>query len=577
MLNRYYLQELAALRDLGKEFSEANPAIASMLSGPTADPDVERLLEGVAFLTALVREKLDDDFPEIVHDLVQLIWPHYLRPVPASAIVAFTPKPSLKQALDISAGVQLASVPIAGTTCLFKTCYDVQVHPLVLQQASYREQPGKPAAIVLQFELKGVPLKEWQIGHLRLHLAGEYSDATDRYYLLRRYLKRIVFTEPDGKHTFSLTPDHLKPAGLSPDSGSIPYPGNSFPGYRLLQEYFNLPNNFLFLDVTGFEKWTGRGTGTTFELSFELDAFPFSPPRIRKQDFVLFATPVINLFPHEADPIRLDHKRTEYRITPSGDNVDHFQVYAVDKVVGYIQGSATVRDYQHFDHFSRNLTLSPTYNITQKKSPARRKTDIYLAVAYPPDGDTPQTETLSIGLTCTNGTLPEKIQIGDISLSTSSTPELVEFTNLTVPSAEILPPLGANLLWRLLAHLSLNSISLASTENFKSLLGLYLFPDNQDRSILIANQKRLSGIESIQSKGTDRLVSGLLLRGREITCKARSDYFASQGDLYLFGSVLNEFFAVYASLNSFTHFILKETLSGDTFTWPAKIGERPLI
>jgi len=68
-----------------------------------------------------------------------------------------------------------------------------------------------------------------------------------------------------------------------------------------------------------------------------------------------------------------------------------------------------------------------------------------------------------------------------------------------------------------------------------------------------------------------------MLRGREITCKARYDYFASQGDLYLFGSVLNEFFAVYASLNSFTHFILKETLSGDTITWPAKIGERPLI
>ncbi len=577
MLNRYYLQELAALRDLGKEFSEANPAIASMLSGPTADPDVERLLEGVAFLTALVREKLDDDFPEIVHDLVQLIWPHYLRPLPASSIVAFTPKPSLKQALHISPGVQLASVPIAGTTCLFKTCYDVHVHPLALLQASYSEQPGKPAAIMLQFELKGITLKNWRIGHLRLHLAGAYAEATDRYYLLRRYLKRIVLKETGSERTFSLTPDHLKPVGLSPDSGSLSYPGNSFPGYRLLQEYLNLPDNFLFLDVTGLEKWTGRGEGNTFELSFELEAFPFAPPRIRRQDFVLFATPVINLFPHEADPIRLDHRRTEYRITPSGENVDHFQIYAVDKVTGYIQGSATARDYQHFDHFNRERGSSPVYNITQKKSPARRKTDIYLAVAYPPQEGPPLTETLSIELTCTNGTLPEKIQIGDIALPTSSTPELVEFTNITSPSAEVLPPLGSNLLWRLLAHLSLNYISLASTENFKSLLGLYLFPDNQDRSALIANQKRIAGIESIRSKGTDRLVSGLLLRGREITCTARYDYFASQGDLYLFGSVLNEFFAVYASLNSFTHFILKETLSGDTLTWPAKIGERPLI
>jgi type VI secretion system protein ImpG len=577
MLNRYYLQELAALRDLGKEFSEANPAIASMLSGPTADPDVERLLEGVAFLTAMVREKLDDDFPEIVHDLVQLIWPHYLRPIPASSIVAFTPKPSLKQALNIKAGVQLASVPIASTTCLFKTCYDVQVQPLVLLQASYMERPGKQAAIVLQFELKGIPLKNWQIQHLRLHLAGDYPDAADRYYLLRRYLSRIVLKEQGSDRTFTLPPDHLKPVGLSADSGSIPYPGNSFPGYRLLQEYLNLPNNFLFLDVTGWEKWSQRGEGNTFELSFELDNFPFSPPRIRKQDFVLFATPVINLFSHEADPIRLDHKRTEYRVTPSGGNVDHFQIYSVNRVVGYLQGSAAAREYQHFDHFNRDLVSGPVYNVTQKQSPARRKTDIYLSVAYPPQAGAPLTETLSIGITCTNGTLPENVRVGDITLSTSSTPELVEFTNITPPSAEILPPLGSNLLWRLLAHLSLNSISLASTKNFKSLLGLYLFPDNQDRSALVANQKRIAGLESIDSKGADRLVSGMMLRGREITCKARYDYFASQGDLFLFGSVLNEFFAVYASLNSFTHFILKETLSGDSITWPAKIGERPLI
>ncbi|MCW5205190.1 type VI secretion system baseplate subunit TssF, partial [Desulfobulbus sp. N2] len=94
MLNKYYLQELAALRDLGAEFADNHPAIASMLSGSSADPDVERLLEGVAFLTALVREKLDDDFPEIVHGLISLIWPHYLRPVPASSIVAFKPKPN---------------------------------------------------------------------------------------------------------------------------------------------------------------------------------------------------------------------------------------------------------------------------------------------------------------------------------------------------------------------------------------------------------------------------------------------------------------------------------------------------
>ena len=85
MFNRYFQDELANLRDLGAEFSESHPAIAPMLSGATTDPDVERLLEGVAFLTALMRQKLDDDFPEIIHELIRLIWPHYLRPIPSSS------------------------------------------------------------------------------------------------------------------------------------------------------------------------------------------------------------------------------------------------------------------------------------------------------------------------------------------------------------------------------------------------------------------------------------------------------------------------------------------------------------
>lgn len=82
MFNKYYQQELSNLKELGVEFAEAHPALAPMLSGSSSDPDVERLLEGVAFLTAQIREKLDDEFPEIIHELIQLIWPHYLRPVP---------------------------------------------------------------------------------------------------------------------------------------------------------------------------------------------------------------------------------------------------------------------------------------------------------------------------------------------------------------------------------------------------------------------------------------------------------------------------------------------------------------
>jgi type VI secretion system protein ImpG len=158
MFNRYFQQELSYLKDLGAEFSKAHPAVAPMLSGTSADPDVERLLEGVAFLTGLLRQKLDDDFPEIIHELTQLIWPHYLRPLPCSTIVAFKPKPALKVPMTVPAGVQLASAPLEGTTCFFNTCYDVDVHPLTLVSASFVEPAGKPPAIKIVLELSEINL-----------------------------------------------------------------------------------------------------------------------------------------------------------------------------------------------------------------------------------------------------------------------------------------------------------------------------------------------------------------------------------------------------------------------------------
>ncbi len=577
MLNHYYLQELAALRDLGTEFAETHPSIASMLSGSSADPDVERLLEGVAFLTGLIREKLDDDFPEIIHDLIHLIWPHYLRPLPSAAIVAFQPKSSLKQPLTVQKGVQLASVPVAGTSCLFQTCFEVEVQPVTLLDVSFVETPGMASAIRMKFATNGTALNTMQLKKLRIHLAGDYSSACDKYMILRHYLRRTVVKSDDQKTGFPLDRGHLRPVGLDMAEGSLPYPGNSFPGYRILQEYFTLPENFLFLDLTGLDKWFNRGAGTEFEISFELNDIPFQMPRIRTGDFVLYATPVLNLFKHEADPIRLDHRRSEYRIRPTGSNLTHFQVYSVETVTGYIQGTATAREYQHFDHFNRNGASGPVYNTSQRKSPSHRVTDTYISVSYPQKEGPPVPETLSVGLVCTNGDLPDSLQVGDICNPTSSTPEFITFTNITPPTAGAQPPLEKNLLWRLLGHLSLNYSSLTDIKEFKTLLGLYLFPDTKDRTALLANQKRVNGLESIRSRPGDRLVNGLMLRGREIHLEARYDHFASQGDLYLFASVLNEFLAVYSTFNSFTRFTLKESLRGEIISWPARIGERPLI
>jgi len=577
MFNRYFQQELANLRDLAAEFSNAHPALAPMLKGPTTDPDVERLLEGVAFLTGLLREKIDDEFPEIIQGLMQLVFPHYLRPLPSTTIIAFSPKPSLKQTYKVEKGVEIGSTPVEGTPCTFTTCYDVEVHPLNVKAASLDQPAGQPPAITLSMELFGFDLSQWQVDKLRFYLAQDYPTASNIYYLLMYHLNKVTIIPETGGKSVTFGADAVGPVGFGEDEAMLPYPANSFSGYRAIQEFFILPQKFLFFDLKGLESWTSRGEGSKFKIVFELKNLPFPAPKLKAADFVLNATPAVNIFSYDADPINLDHRRNEYRVSIGGAKRGHYQVYSVDKVTGYHQGTVQAREYQPFELFHTKSSETPIYHVSFRRSPIGNSVDALLSFTYPQGAGDPVPETLSIQLKCTNGELAENLRSGDISKSTSTSPDLLEYKNIIPPTASVLPPLGKALLWRFLSLYSLNYFSIANLDNLKSLLRLYIFSESRDQATAFANTRRVDGISGLEIKNADRLVAGYLLRGQEIKARIGSDHFASDGDLFVFGSVMDRFFSSYASLNTFTLFEVEEVLKGDRYRWPARIGDHPLI
>ncbi len=573
MFDRYYQQQLLDLRELAKEFSKAHPALAPMLSGKTSDPDVERLMEGVAFLAGMLRRKLDDEFPEIVHGLIQLIFPHYMRPIPSTTIISFRPKPGLKEAIKVPSGVEIGSIPVDGTSCIFKTCSDLEIYPLNLMDAKLLESPGSPAQISLTLELKDMSLSSWKTEKLSFYLGGNYPDAANLYFLLSRCVKKILIRPIEGGTSLELPPDAIVPAGFSSKEALWPYPSQSFPGYRILQEYFILPEKFLFFDLVGIDKWRDRGDGSAFEISFELGNVPIAVPKVKPENFVLFVSPAVNVFTHEADPVVVDHHQTEHRIRPTGGS---YQVYSIDSVTGFVQGSVEQREYVPFALFGQKEDEMPVYNVTWKKSLIDQSSDVFLSLTYPPSAELAVSEILSISLTCTNASLPENLQLGDISQPTPTSPELMEFKNILPPTTPIQPLIGSNMLWQFLSHLSLNYLSLAHADNIKELLNLYIFSEGRDRSKIAANSKRVEGILGIQVTPVDRLVAGYMMRGQRITIKLRKDSFASLGDMFLFGSVLDYFLGVYSSMNCFTQVLVEESITGETYSWPPRIGDRPL-
>ncbi len=577
MFNQYYQEQLANLRDLAAEFSNAHPALAPMLKGPSTDPDAERLLEGVAYLAALLQEKVDDEFPEIIQGLLQIVFPHYLRPLPSATIMEFMPRPNLKEVYKVPAGVSVASKPVAGTRMVFSTCYDLEVHPLKMTGAVLETPAGKPPYIRLSFELYGMDLEMWDTDKLRLYLAQDYPVAANLYSLFMNYIKTVTVAPAQGGRPTTLGPENVAPVGFDDSESMIPYPSHSFPGYRILQEFLVLPQKFLFVDICGIDRWKERGTGNRFDVIFELSRLPFQVPRLKAEEFVLFATPAINVFKAEADPIVVEHKKNEYRVRASGPGRNLYQVYSVDRVTGYQQGTVKEVEYKPFELFHQKEEDAPVYHVSFRRSRTGNFIDAMLSFTYPQEQGGPVPETLSIKVTCTNGEMAENLKVGEISEKTADSPELLDYKNIRPTTASILPPLGQTILWRFLSLYTLNFFSIANKENLKELLRLYIFPDSRDQAGTFANLKRIEGITDLEVRPADRLVKGHVMRGQQIKLKINSENFAGDGDLYLFGSILDSLWSSYSSLNSFTSLMVEDVLKGETYKWKAKMGDRPLI
>ena len=576
MIGKYYQRELAHLRQLALEFAAAHPALAPMLSGQSTDPDVERLLEGTAFLSGLIYEKMDDDFPEIVHGLVQLIFPHYLRPVPSATLIRFTPKRSLSETLVIKKGAAINSVAVEGTRCTFTTCYDVALSPLSLAAVGFSTPGGGRGLLRLDLRLDGMALDAFTPDVLRFHLAGVYAEASRRYWLLFSRLRDVRIVAANGQ-TVSLGRKALTPVGFIEEERLIPYPDRSFPGFRLVQEYFILPEKFLFFDVNGLNQWRGRGSGSSFALEFEFADMPRDLPPMALAHFQLFVTPALNLFAHHADPIVLDHQKAEYPIRASGEDPRHYQIYGVNKVTGVARGSVRQRAYSPFELFNPQVAANPVYALHHRLSSLDGKAELHLSVAYPGGASEPEVETLSLEILSTNGALPEMLQAGDVRVATESSPELAAFANTRAPTAPVQPPLGRNLLWRLLSHIFLNYLSVAAADNLRAVLKLYIFAETRDRGSVLANTQRVDAISGLDVRASDRFVEGHLLRGQEIHLRLDPQGFTGEGDMHLFGAVLDHFLGNYAAINAYTRLTVEDTSGKERFTWPMRLGDRTLL
>lgn len=586
--NRYYQSELSALRQLGRRFSERNPALAPFLADAGQDPDVERLLEGFAFLTGRLRQKLDDELPELSHSLMQLLWPNYMRPVPAFSILQFDPLKHAGPGVEVARDTVVESVVVNGARCRFRTCYTTHVMPLQIGALDYVAQ-GERGLLSLRLDMSADgDFSMLAVDVLRLHLAGDRYISQGVYLSLLRHLEGIELLPLDADGVplnggdgqamvLRLHPHQVQPVGFAEDQALIPYPQNTFRGYRHLQEYFVFPEKYLFVDIGGLEVVHTLPTHVlnatrSLLLRFALDIRGHAPPPPTLDNVKLYCTPIVNLFQHDAVPVRLDARQDEYLLLPGEYAPGNASVFSVDTVTGWRPGGLGYQAYVPFESFEHDGDAA-SYTVRQRASAQHAGLDTWLAVGH---GHGHEQETLSVELTCTNHNLPRQLQVGDIRQACEQTPAFVTFRNISVPTPSLAPPLDQDFLWKLISHMSLNYLSLTDINALKVILETYDLPRYHDRQAQKISRRRLDALRSIRHEAVDRLHHGLPFRGLRVDLCIEPQGFLGQGEVFVFASVLNEFFALYASLNSY-HELRVISTQGDVYLWPPRMGQQPQL
>lgn len=593
--NHYYQSELTALRRLGKRFAERNPALAPFLGQSGRDPDVERLLEGFAFLTGRLRQKLDDELPELTHSLMHLLWPNYMRPLPAFSMLQFDELKRPGPGLLVERGTPVQARPVQGVACRFQTCFPTEVLPLTLRGLDYSVK-GDGALLSMQLAMSvDAHLGEIGLTKLRLHLAGEPYISQMLYLSLLRNLAGIelVLLDGEGKPltadhgqlvaTLQLKSDCIQPIGFAENEALIPYPLNTFRGYRYLQEYFAFPEKFLFVDILNLdvirqvsEDILQQARG--LELRFDIHKAGAQHIRPTLDNVRLYCTPVVNLFPHDAIPIRLDGKQDQYRLQPAEYNARHCGVFSVDRVVGLQAGRQGHLPYVPFESFEHDPSFDvpevrPYYSVRQQPSTLHEGLETWLSFGL---RDLDRQETLSIDLTCTNQNLPRELNQGDICVPCEGTPAFVSFRNIGSVTSSFPPPLHRDFLWKLISNMSLNYLSLANVEALKVILETYDLPRYYDQQAERVSRRKLEGLKAISHRHVDRLYRGLPIRGLRTELVMDPEGYLGEGDMFLFATILNEFFALYASLNSY-HELHVQSTKGEKYQWTPRMGQQPLL
>ena len=600
-LLRHYNDELAYIKKSAEEFAEAHPKIAGRLrlgAETTEDPHVARLIEAFALLSARIKQKIDDEFPELTDGLLNVLYPHYLAPIPSMAIAQFGCQPDLSKRQTVRAGTELDTELVQGDACRYRTCYPVDLWPIQVEAARITgrplvapanvEAPGAVASLQLTLSCIAPEMVFTQLGvdTLRFFLRGQSQTVFALYEMLFNNTVSIALADSTTDIApVILSADAIKPVGFGQDEGILPLPARSLPGYRLLTEYFAFPEKLLFFDITGLSAKILVNAGRKLNIFFYFNmAAPGLDRIVNQSNFVLGCTPIVNLFEQPAEPIPLNEESAEYRVIPDIRRPGATEVYSIGRVTAT---AADGRETVHEPFYStRHDDRGQAAYWWATRRPGKRSdggTEVYVTLVDENfERQSFEDRILSVNTLCLNRDLPAKLPFGGgrprLEL-VAGQPGVAAVTCITAPTSTLRPFGGGSGRWRLISHLSLNRLSLVNggegAEAVREMLRLYDFNDSSETRAIVDSVLSVKAVRGVARAPSREL--GAFCAGNDVAIDFDDERFTSSG-IFLLAMVLERFLAHQCSINSFSRLTVRvKGRSGLLRRWPPRAGDLPLL
>lgn len=535
-------------------------------------PDATRLiLAAHAHLLAGIQARLDAGAPALVDALADLLLPHVLRSVPAATVVAFTPNlTALRTRQRIARHRPLLARAHEGTACRFRTCVDLDLHPIELLNARLDDRLAAHPQIILTLRARE---NFHDVDRLRLYLHHPTpASPTTLLLWLCRHCTGLRIDAP-GHPSAHLPSSALEPVGLRDTSNDpsrpglalFPWPDTAPPAHRLLLEHFSLPERAHFIDIVGLHAAAPPVAELT--LTFLFDRPPPLPAAALPQ-FRLHCVPAVNLFEATAEPLRHTAHTREHLLRADGVDPRHTEVHAVARVTGQPRARGAARRYSPLHDLSPEPG-APRYAI--RRAPADDGgIDTWIVPRVPgPAGDE---EILGVDLLCTNRNLARALGPGDLGGDAPPAHALIRgYTNLTAVSPPVRPPHGDDALWHFVAHLGLGARP-HDVPALRALLHLLNAPARLHSPLGRTNARQIDAIRTVERDLLARIHRGAPLRTIRTRLTLDEAAFPSPGHAFVFASLLAPLFAATTPFLTASELHVTLTPSTTELSWPPTLA-----